>query len=39
MIHGVSDLVRREADVHRVQHGTNHGYREEALEGAMAVPI
>ena len=39
VVHGEGDLLRRQAHIHRVQHGAYHGYREEALEGAVAVPV
>ncbi|MNO56300.1 hypothetical protein D3C76_468120 [compost metagenome] len=39
VVHGEGDLLRREAHVHRVQHGAYHGHGEEAFEGAVAVPV
>ncbi len=39
VIDGVEDLLRRQADVDRVQDGAHHRHREEALEVAMRVPV
>ncbi|MCY1365184.1 hypothetical protein D9M69_520200 [compost metagenome] len=39
VVHGVENLLGGKADVHRVQHRTDHGYGEEAFQVAMAVPI
>ncbi|MNQ83027.1 hypothetical protein D3C85_980970 [compost metagenome] len=39
VVHGEGDLLRREAHVHRVQHGAYHGHGEEAFEGAVTVPV
>ena len=35
----VEDLLRRQAHVHRVQHGAHHRHGEVALEVAVAVPV
>ncbi|MNE36551.1 hypothetical protein D3C80_1303640 [compost metagenome] len=39
MVHGVEDLLRRQAHVHRVQHRAEHRHGEEALQRAVAVPV
>jgi hypothetical protein len=39
VIDRVEHLLRRDADVHRVEHGAHHRDGEEALQVAMAVPV
>ncbi|MDT4884251.1 hypothetical protein FQZ97_1203730 [compost metagenome] len=39
MVHGVGDLFRRQADIHRMQHRAKHRHGEETLQGAVAVPV
>ena len=39
MVHGVENLIRRQADVDGVQHRAEHGNGEHALQIAVAVPV
>ncbi|MNF55320.1 hypothetical protein D3C84_367770 [compost metagenome] len=39
VVHGVENLLRRQADIDGVQHRTEHGDGEHAFEVAVAVPV
>ncbi|MNL60881.1 hypothetical protein D3C87_1847340 [compost metagenome] len=39
VVHGEQHLLRRQANVHRVQHRADHRHGEEAFQVAVAVPI
>ncbi|MNP14388.1 hypothetical protein D3C76_1067100 [compost metagenome] len=39
VVHGVGHLLRRQANVHRVQHRANHRHGEEAFQRTVAVPV
>jgi hypothetical protein len=39
VVHGVENLLRRQTDIHRVQHRAKHGHGEKTLQIPMAVPI
>ena len=39
MVHGVENLIRRQADVDGVQHGTDHRNGEHTLQVTVAVPV
>ena len=39
VIHGVEHLIRRKANVDRVQHCANHGHRKKTFQVAVAIPV
>ncbi len=39
MVQGIQHLLRRQAHIHRLQHGAHHGHGEEAFQIAVAVPV
>ena len=39
MVDGVNELLGRQADVDRVQHGAHHRHRKKTLQVTVAVPV